>query len=75
MLREYRHLGLGTALLAQSLQLLRQGGMEAVHLHADAENLTGAVRLYERLGFRARTTNIAYQKVLRDNQQGETGVP
>jgi mycothiol synthase len=65
VLREHRKQGLGAALLAQSLRVLRQAGMEAVHLHADAENLTGAMRLYARMGFKLRKTQIAYQKVLR----------
>jgi mycothiol synthase len=66
VLREHRQQGLGTALLAQSLRILRQAGMEAAHLHADAENLTGAVRIYERLGFKLRKTQVAYRKVMRD---------
>ena len=66
VLREYRQQGLGTALLAQSLRVLRQAGMEAAHLGADAENLTGAVRIYERLGFQVRKTSIAYRKTIRD---------
>jgi mycothiol synthase len=65
VLREHRKQGLGTALLASSLRLLRQAGMEAAHLHADAENLTGAVRLYERLGFKLRKTQVAYHKTMR----------
>jgi mycothiol synthase len=66
VLREHRHRGLGTALLVQSLHALRQAGMEAAHLHADAQNLTGAMRLYERVGFRVRKTEIAYQSALRN---------
>mgnify|MGYP001039334911 CR=1 FL=1 len=65
VLREHRHRGLGTALLAQTLHSLRQAGMEAVHLGADAENLTGAVRIYERLGFRARKTTVVYRRPMR----------
>jgi mycothiol synthase len=64
VLRPYRKLGLGTALLARSLRVLRQAGMEAAHLGADAENLTGAVRIYERLGFQVRKTSIAYRRTL-----------
>ncbi len=64
VLREYRHRGLGTAILVHSLHALRQAGMEGAHLHADAENLTGAMRLYERVGFRLRKTSIAYRKVM-----------
>jgi mycothiol synthase len=65
VLREYRQKGLGTAMLAQSLHVLRQAGMEAAHLHADAENLTGAMRLYERLGFKLRKTQVGHLKTLR----------
>jgi mycothiol synthase len=65
VLRPYRRRGLGTALLAQSLQALKQAGMEAADLHADTENLTGAMRIYERMGFQVRRKGIAYQKVMR----------
>jgi len=64
VLREYRKRGLGTALLAQSLRVLRQAGMEAAHLGADAENLTGAVRIYERLGFQVRKTSMVYRRTM-----------
>ena len=65
VLREARHLGLGTSLLVQSLHTLRREGMDGIHLNADAENLTGAMRLYERVGFRVRKTFIAYRKLMR----------
>jgi mycothiol synthase len=65
VLREHRHQGLGTALLVQSLHALRKAGMEGAHLHADSENLTGAMRLYERVGFRIRKTYVAYHRLMR----------
>jgi mycothiol synthase len=68
VLQEHRRKGLGTALLVKSLHALQEAGMEAAHLHADSENLTGAMRLYERVGFRVRKTLIAYQKVMRDRK-------
>jgi ribosomal protein S18 acetylase RimI-like enzyme len=52
-------------LLVQSLHSLRQAGMEGAHLHADSENLTGAMRLYGRVGFQVRKTSVAYHKVMR----------
>lgn len=64
VLREYRRLGLGTALLAHSLRTLREAGMEFAHLGADAENLTGAVRIYERMGFQVRKTTAIYRRAL-----------
>jgi mycothiol synthase len=66
VLREHRKQGLGTALLVHSLHILRQAGMEATHLHADAENLTGAVRIYKQVGFKVRKTSIAYRKLMRN---------
>jgi len=65
VLREARQHGLGTALMVQTMHIMRQQGMEGIHLHADAENLTGAVRIYERLGFAVRKNSIAYRKVMR----------
>jgi mycothiol synthase len=66
VLREYRRRGLGSALLAQSLHALSGAGMEAAHLHADTDNLTGAMRLYESAGFRVRKTSVSYRKVIRE---------
>jgi mycothiol synthase len=65
VLREHRKKGLGRALLVQSLHTLHDEGMEAVQLYADAENLTGAMRLYENVGFRVRKTNMAFRKTIR----------
>jgi mycothiol synthase len=67
VLRQARGKGLGTALLVQSLHVLHKEGMAGAHLNTDADNLTGAMRLYERLGFRVRKTFISYRKSLRGN--------
>jgi mycothiol synthase len=69
VLREYRRLGLGTALLAQGLHTLRRAGMDFAYLGADAQNLTGAVRIYERLGFQVRKTTAVYRRALRNGAQ------
>lgn len=65
VLREHRKRGLGRALISKSLHVLRDAGMEAVHLHADSENLTGAMRLYEGVGFEVRKTYVAYRRTMR----------
>jgi len=65
VLRGHRHRGLGRALLVHSMLVLRREGMHYATLGADSENLTGAVRLYERLGFQVRKVQIAYRKTLR----------
>ena len=43
--------GLGAALVQQGLAEFARRGVAAVELKVDAANPTGAVRLYERLGF------------------------
>jgi hypothetical protein len=61
---EYRHLGLGSALMLQALAGFQRAGLRRVFLEVTAQN-SGAVRLYRRLGFsKARTVykvaDIAY---------------
>ena len=47
----WRKLGLGRAVLLQSLHLLRAAGMNEVVLGVDTGNETGALQLYETTGF------------------------
>jgi mycothiol synthase len=62
--RPWRGRGLGTALLLHSFQEFRRRGRAKVDLGVDAENLTGAVRLYERVGMRAVRRFDTYRKEL-----------
>jgi mycothiol synthase len=48
--RPWRRRGVGTALLLHAFHEFRRRGREQARLAVDAENLTGAVRLYERAG-------------------------
>lgn len=48
--RPWRRRGLAKALLLHSFRELRRRGCAQAHLNVDAENLTGAVRLYEDAG-------------------------
>ncbi len=66
VLREHRKKGLGRALLVQSLHTMHDEGMQATHLYADADNLTGAMRLYKDVGFRVRKTSMAFRKTIKD---------
>lgn len=50
--RAWRRRGLGLALLHHAFRELRARGATWAGLEVDAENLTGAVRLYERAGMR-----------------------
>ncbi len=49
--RSWRGRGLATALVVHSMAAFRAAGMGAASLGVDAENPTGAVGLYERVGF------------------------
>jgi mycothiol synthase len=60
--RPWRRRGLATALIADSLRTLRDRGLTEAALGVDAENLSGALRLYESIGFRRHRTGISYRK-------------
>ncbi len=60
--RPWRRRGLAAALIADSLRGLHAAGMTDVALGVDAENPSGALRLYESLGFRRTKTGVSYRK-------------
>jgi len=62
--REFRHRGLGEALLRQAFHDLYALGRRRVALGVDAENTTGATRLYERVGMVVGSQDDAYEKIL-----------
>jgi mycothiol synthase len=62
VLRSWRGRGLGRALLVRSMQTLRERGMTEVVLEVDTDNLTGALRLYEGVGFRTLSQDAIYRK-------------
>jgi ribosomal protein S18 acetylase RimI-like enzyme len=62
--RSWRRRGLAHALLAQSLQALKERGMTEAALGVDTQNVTGALRLYESMGFRAVKRFSLYRKPL-----------
>lgn len=71
--RPWRKRGLASALMVRSLRMFRDLGLEEAALGADAENLTGAVRLYESLGFGRIRTAANYRKPV--DPGPETGRP
>jgi len=62
--RPWRKRGLAKALIALSLQALKAYGMEHAALGVDAENLSGAMRLYESMGYRKVKQFGIYRKPL-----------
>ncbi|HEY8632022.1 MAG TPA: GNAT family N-acetyltransferase [Candidatus Limnocylindrales bacterium] len=62
--RPWRRRGLASALIAASMRALRDVGMTEAALGVDAENPSGALRVYENLGFRRTRTGVAYRKAM-----------
>jgi mycothiol synthase len=60
--RPWRGRGLAAALIARSLRVLRERGMEIAALGVDAENPTGALQLYQRAGFKPVSRWTFYRK-------------
>ncbi len=63
--RPWRRRGLGRAITAESLRRLEAAGMTEAILGVDAENPTGALGLYEGLGFEIYQRAITYRLLLR----------
>ncbi len=62
--RPWRKRGLARALLTQNLSYLRHLGMTEAALGVDAENPSGALRLYESVGFHVVKRYTEYRKPL-----------
>jgi mycothiol synthase len=60
--RPWRRRGVGAAVIAASLRVLRDRGLDEASLGVDAENPTGALALYERLGFTRHRAFRIYRK-------------
>lgn len=64
--RAGRKRGIASALVSMALAAAKADGFDTATLDVDADSPTGAVGLYQRLGFVARDTTIMYRKPLRD---------
>ncbi len=60
--RPWRRQGVASALIVAALRELRARGMELAALGVDSDNPTGALGVYERLGFRRDRRSAAYRK-------------
>jgi len=58
----WRGRGIGSALLSSAFAELSRRGVAEVRLNVDAENQTGATRLYERAGMTVRRRWLVYEK-------------
>ena len=62
--RPWRRRGLAQALILRSLRILKEQGMTEAALNVDTENISGALRLYERCGFHPVRSGAVYRKPL-----------
>ena len=60
--RQWRGRGIASALIGRNLQELKRRGMTEAALGVDADNPSGALRLYERHGFRRIRTDLTYAR-------------
>jgi mycothiol synthase len=70
--RPWRKQGLGLALLRHSFNAFWQRGKQGVGLGVDGENLTGALRLYQKAGMTIHRQSNRYEKVLRQGKDLST---
>jgi mycothiol synthase len=62
----WRGKGVASALICRALRALRDRGMTEAALGVDAQNETGALRLYEAMGFRAVFREVEWRRPLDD---------
>jgi len=67
--RRWRKQGIGLALLRHSFNELYRRGKRKVGLGVDAENLTGALRLYEKAGMYVHMGFDLYEKEIRSGRE------
>lgn len=63
--RPWRKRGIASALLAESMRRFHAIGFDSVALGVDTENRSGALRLYENLGFKPYMTRVILEKSVR----------
>jgi mycothiol synthase len=60
--RAWRGRGLATALIGRNLRLLAERGMTEAALSVDAENPSGALALYQKVGFEVRMSTLILER-------------
>ena len=69
--RAWRKRGLGEALLLHSFGEFYKRGTKSIGLGVDAENPTGATRLYKKAGMHVAAEYVIYEKELRSGREPE----
>lgn len=66
VLKSHRRKGIGARLMIEGMKRLMTKGMTEAMLGVDDQNVTKAIKLYEKLGFAATRKDAAYQKSIID---------
>jgi len=64
--RPWRRKGVATALMAAALGAYREAGVTTANLGVDTANPSGAVGVYERMGFRAMHKAVTFSRLIGD---------
>ena len=67
--KPWRGRGLGLNLLLELFRLLGERGLTPARLFVDVQNVTGALRVYERAGMRAERHILGFERPLRRRQR------
>ena len=62
VLKPYRRTGIGTKLILHGMSLLKAKGMTTAMLGVDDWNVTEAMRLYEKVGFKVARKEVVYER-------------
>ena len=73
VLQSHRGRGIATALLRESFAEFERRNLPHVRLNVDADNLTGAVSLYERVGMRVVTSYDLWVRTIVGSRQSQVG--
>ena len=71
--RPWRGRGIASALICRNLHEFRRRGMTEAALSVDGDNPSGALRLYERHGFRRVRTDVMYARPIENSRADPTG--
>jgi mycothiol synthase len=63
--RAWRKKGVARSLLIQSMKMFKEMGMTETALSVDSENISGATRLYEGVGYKMVKQNIILRKAVK----------
>jgi mycothiol synthase len=62
VLKPYRRTGIGTLLMLHGMRRLKDMGMTSAMLGVDDWNVTKAIQLYEKIGFKVAKKELAYER-------------